>query len=208
VNNWYPLDIVRKTRLSLSAGMVVLVSLCLDASLQTVIAAPSVTTSAPDSGLFGAQPRRDQDGKEFAYTAAPFASTGPGYGTAYGVFSSVANIGGTDTDAVAFYLNGDFNAAGLTILDLQIVPKRLVFDIGLFNYELAYNAFARGIDSDVDDYIRPEVKGEGTTAQLTFSSFNRMLDIYGRYSTQSSRVLHIFDVDDNEFINIDTNENT
>jgi len=202
------LNAVKKVTLSISVAMVIFLGLYLDASLHTLAAAPSVNSHESEQGLFGVQRRRDQYGNDFAYVFAPLASTIPGYGTAYGAFSSVANIAGTDTDVVAFYLNGDFNAAGLTVLDLQIVPKRLVFDAGIFDYELAYNAFDRGIQSDEENYIRPEVKGNGTVAQLTFSSFERMFDLYGRYSTQSSRVLHIFDSDQNEFSNVDTNKNT
>ena len=183
-------------------------SLAAVACLLVLPAAPALADAQDSDGLFGVTRRRDQYGKDFAYFAFPFASNIPGYGAAYGGLGLAANIGGTDTDVLGFYMDGDFTATGLTVLDVNLIPKRLIFDVGLFGYQLAVDQYDRGIDSDRDNYTRPEVKGRGVTSQLTLTFLDRMLDVYGRYSNSSYRTLQVFDADGNEFPNIDTSRYT
>jgi outer membrane protein assembly factor BamA len=168
----------------------------------------AATASTNSDGLFGHSRRRNQYGKDFAYFAFPFATDIPGYGSAYGGIGMASNIGGSDTDVLGFYMDGDFSTAGLTLLDVNLIPKRLVFDIGLFNYQLAFNQYARGIDSSPDNYIRPEYKGNGVTTQLTLTFLDRMLDVYGRYAYQDYRTLRVLDAAGNTFPSINTSSTT
>ena len=156
------------------------------------------------SSLFEVDRRRDQYGKDFAYFAFPFASEVPGYGSAVGAIGLAANIAGTDTDAFAFYMDGDFSASGLSVLDIQLIPKRLIFDVGMYNYAVVSDEYGRSIDSDPDDYLRTNVEGEGGQGQLTLTFMQRMLDTYVRYGSVSYRVLKIINSDDKEFTNFDT----
>lgn len=175
---------------------------------QAALADVAATGTTDNNGLLGVSRRRDQYGKDFAYFAFPFASDIPGYGSAYGGIAMVSNIGGSDTDALGFYMEGDFSATGVTLLDVNLMPKRLIFDVGLFDYQLAFNQYDRGIESDPDRYTRPEVKGKGATSQLTLTFLDRMADVYGRYSYQSNRLLQVLDAAGNAFPSFDTSTTT
>lgn len=178
------------------------------ACLLVLPASPVLADVQDSDGLFGVSRRRDQYGKDFAYFVFPFASNIPGYGAAYGGLGLAANIGGTDTDVLGFYMDGDFTASGLTVLDINLIPKRLIFDVGLFGYQLAFDQYDRGINSDRDRFTRPEVKGSGATSQLTLTFLDRMLDVYGRYSNTTNRTLQVFDADGTEFTSVDTSRYT
>jgi outer membrane protein assembly factor BamA len=168
----------------------------------------AATAATDNNDLFGVSRRRNQYGKDFAYFVFPFATDIPGYGSAYGGIGMASNIGGSDTDVLGFYMDGDFSTSGLTILDVNLLPKRLIFDIGLFDYQLAFNQYDRGIESNPDNYTRPEVKGKGATTQLTLTFLDRMVDVYGRYGYQSNRLLQVLDVAGNAFPSIDTRSTT
>lgn len=175
---------------------------------QVAQAEVTAVTATDNNGLLGVTRRRNQYGKDFAYFAFPFASDIPGYGSAVGGIGMASNIGGSDTDVLGFYMDGDFSASGLTILDVNLMPKRLIFDVGLFDYRLAFNQYDRGIASDPDSYTRPEVKGNGATSQLTLTFLDRMLDVYGRYGSQSNHTLQVLDAAGNAFPSIDTRSTT
>jgi Omp85 superfamily domain len=186
----------------IATGVLVFLISCLP--LQATRAEVSAESVSDNGGLFGITRRRDQYGKDFAYFVFPFASDIPGYGTAYGGIGMAANIGGTDADVLGFYMDGDFSARGLTLLDINLVPKRLVFDFGVFDYQLAFNQYDRGISSDPNSYTRPEIRGNGITTQLTLTFLDRMLDFYGRYGYTSNRTLQVLDAEGNAFASVDT----
>ena len=102
------------------------------------------------------------------------------------------NIAETDTDLTAFYLDGDFHAAGITALNMHLVPQRLIFDTAWYKYRVAYKHFERGINSNKDKYFYPEVEGDGGTAQLTLTFFDKRLDFYSRYGEQTYQINRIF----------------
>lgn len=210
------MDVRRQALVALSMAAVVILGLSPSpvraestAESATEGTAESATESATESAEFlGMTRRRDQYGRDFAYFVFPFASDIPGYGTAYGGIGMASNIGGTDADVLGFYMNGDFSASGLTLLDVNLVPRRLIFDIGVFDYRLAFNQYERGINSDPHTFVRPEFKGNGLTSQLTLTYFDRMLDVYGRYGYSSGRTLQVLDAEGNAFSSVDTSRYT
>ncbi len=136
--------------------------------------------------------RRDQYPENFGYFVYPLFIQIPGLGTANGVGGTFVNVVETDTDLTAFYLDGDFHAAGLTALNMQLVPRRLIFDMAWYEYRVAYKYFERGIDSNKDKYLYPEVEGDGGTGQLTLTFFDKRLDFYSRYGEQAYKVNRVF----------------
>ena len=151
--------------------------------------------------------RRDQFGKEFSYYLFPYASTIPGLGKAVGGGGTVLNMFDTDADLLGITLKGDFDATVLTLLDLHLIEKRLIFDVGYTDFTVAPTYYQdRGIDSNKDEYIRPTVEGNALVGQLTLSFMQRQVESYVRYSTGKSRTLKVLDKDENEFGVIDTTE--
>lgn len=147
--------------------------------------------------------RRDQFGKEFGYFIYPIASEIPGLGTAAGAGATALNMFDTDADFTGFYLRGDFNVSGYTLLDMHLLPETLVFDIGTFTVDVAPLVYRRGMNSKPDDYIQPHVKGSYRLAQLTFTAKERLFEAYYRYMDGSASINEILDKDGNRFENID-----
>ena len=150
--------------------------------------------------------RRDQFAKDFSYYVYPFATTIPGLGKAVGGGGSVLNMFETDTDFVGIAVRGDFDATILTLLDLHLIEKRLIFDIGYTDYAVGPTLYKRGMNSNKDDYIRPTVEGDSWIGQLTLSFMQRQIESYVRYSMGKSRTLKVLDKDDNEFGVVDTSK--
>jgi hypothetical protein len=148
--------------------------------------------------------RRDQFGKDFSYFLYPIASNIPGLGTAEGGGASVLNMFGTDTDFTGFYLTGDFKASGYALLDINVVPRRLIVDVGYYDFRVASKAYKRGIDSDRNDFIFPEAEGAYGLAQVTCSGWDRMFEAYYRVLQGSSRLTQVNDRNGNAFEAIDS----
>jgi hypothetical protein len=148
--------------------------------------------------------RRDQFGKDFGYYIYPIAGEVPGLGTAAGAGASVLNVGGTDTDVTGYYIEGDFRAKGVAMLDYNIKPKRLIFDAGYNDYLVAPAVYERGILSDPDNVIYPKVEGKYLLSQLTLTFDERRYEAYVRYLVGQERLRQILDNKGSAFAGVDT----
>ncbi len=154
--------------------------------------------------LFNIERRRDQFAKDFAYFIYPITGSVPGLGSAYGGGATIANIYETDIDFTGFYIKGDFEATGAALLNVHLLPERLIFNTAYYTAKVAPQHFRRGIMSDRDDFILPEFDSTVAVGQLTLTCFERMFEVYVRYAAGSSRLERVLDSDGNEFSNIDT----
>ncbi len=148
--------------------------------------------------------RRDQFGKDFGYFIYPIASKSPGLGQAAGAGATVLNLFGTDTDFTGFNLSGDFKASGYALLDMHAIPRRLIFDAGYYDFNVAPIQYTRGIDSDRRDYIMPKVEGAYGLAQVTLSFWEREFETYYRILAGSTRLHQVYDSAGNAFAAVDT----
>ena len=148
--------------------------------------------------------RRDQFGKEFAYYLYPIVGEIPGLGKAAGFGASVLNIGDSDTDFTGYYVRGDLEATGVAFLDYNIVPHRLIFDVGYNDYLVAPVVYNRGIDSDPSEVIYPKVDGGYVLGQLTLTFDERRYEMFVRLLRGQERVLEVLDKDGQAFSNLDT----
>lgn len=165
--------------------------------LGLVLAWPALT-------LAKVERRKDQFGKDFGYYVYPIAGEIPGLGTAQGMGASVLNMGGTDADVTGYYLEGDFRAKGIAFLDLQWIPKRLIFDVGYNDYFVAPISYQRGLDSDPDNYIQPKVEGQYLMGQVTLSFYERRYEAFLRAFNGKERLHSILDPEGNAFSDVDT----
>jgi len=149
--------------------------------------------------------RRDQYGKDFSYYMYPIAGEIPGLGSALGAGGTVLNLGGTDTDITGYYIDGDFSASGVALIDLHPIKKRLILDVGFNRYQVAPIQFNRGLDSDPDDYIQPNVKGQYFIGQLTLTFNERRFESFLRAFDGKERLSKILDADGNAFEGINQN---
>jgi len=147
--------------------------------------------------------RRDQFGKDFGYYLYPLAADIPGIGQATGAGATILNMFCSDADFTGFKLQGDFDASGYALLDLHLLPRTLVFDVGMFDYRVATVAYDRGIDSKPDEYIYREVEGAWKVGQMTLTFAERMFEIYYRLAAGSGRLLHVLDKEGHPFAAMD-----
>ena len=170
--------------------------------LAVAIGALLITACAAPAGAI--ERRRDQFGKDFSYFVYPIASEIPGLGTATGAGASVLNLFETDADFTGFVLRGDFDASGYALLDLHLLPRTLILDVGYFDYRVAPTSYSRGIDSDPNDYILPEVEGAWSLGQLTYTVSERRFETYLRLATGRQRLIRVLDRDGRPFEAVDT----
>ena len=148
--------------------------------------------------------RKDQYGRDFGYYIYPIAGEIPGLGTASGAGASILNIAGSDTDFTGYYVRGDFEATGAALLDYQLIPQRLVFDLGYNDYLVAPTAYDRGINSDDEDVIYPKVEGSYLLGQLTLTFDQRRYELYARILGGRERLHEVLDTDGQSFEGVDT----
>ena len=159
------------------------------------------TEAAPDR-------RKDQFGKEFGYYVYPILGEIPGLGKAAGGGASVLNIGGNDADFTGYFFAGDFDAKGVALLDHHIMPQRLVLDVGYNDYRVAPIAYGRGINSDPNDVIYPEVEGRYVLGQLTLTFDERRYELFTRLMFERNRLQQLLDRDGIAFAGVDTKWNS
>ena len=148
--------------------------------------------------------RRDQFGRDFSYFVYPIAADIPGLGKAAGAGASVLNIGQTDADFTGFYIDGDFKASGYALLDLHVLPHRLVVDAGYFDFKVAPIEHSRGIGSDHNDYILPTAVGYYGVAQVTGTFWERRVEAYYRGLRGMQRLTQVRDKNGNAFATFDS----
>lgn len=175
-------------------------SFCINTILLFSLLLVSISSIASDMLV---ERRRDQYGKDFSYYIYPIAGDIPGLGRATGVGGSVLNMFDTDADFTGFNVQGDFEASGYTFLDLHLIPKRLIFDVGYYDFTVAPIQYNRGIDSSKDEFIHPKVKGDYFLGQLTLTFKQRQIEAYLRHGFGNERLLQVLDEDENEFEAID-----
>ena len=151
-----------------------------------------------------AERRRDQFGRDFGYYLYPVVQEIPGLGTASGFATTVSNMADSDTDFTGFYLRGDFDATGAVLADYHILPQRLIFDVGYYDYLVAATVYDRGIDSDPDDVIYPKAEGEYLLGQLTLTFDQRRYELFVRLLGGRQRLHEVLNEDGQAFEGIDT----
>ncbi|WP_455199120.1 hypothetical protein [Kaarinaea lacus] len=156
----------------------------------------SVCSANPDR-------RRDQFGTDFGYYVYPIAGEVPGLGTATGFGASVLNIAGNDADFTGYYIDGDFRARGAALLDYHIKPRRLVFDFGYNDYQVAPVVYERGIQSDPDNVIYPKAEGGYLLGQLTLTFDERRYETFVRYLVGRERLKEVLDKEGNAYEGVD-----
>jgi len=148
--------------------------------------------------------RKEQFGRDFGYYLYPIVGEIPGMGKANGLGASVLNIADSDTDMTGYYVRGDFRASGLTLLDLHLLPQRLVFDIGYNDYMVAPIAYSRGLHSSATDVIHPKVEGGYLIGQTTLTFDDRRYELFARMLSGRDRLLAVLDSNGKAYSGIDT----
>ena len=159
------------------------------------------------SSIASAEPverRKEQFGRDFGYYLYPIVGEIPGLGTAAGFGASVLNMADSDADFTGYYVRGDFEATGAALLDYHLLPQRLILDVGYNDYLVAPTVYDRGIESDPDDAIFPNVEGAYLLGQLTLTFDQRRYELFVRLLGGRERLHEVLDEGGQAFEGIDT----
>jgi len=124
---------------------------------------------------------RDQFGKDNSYFVYPLAIDIPGLGKSAGVATSILNIKDSDLDFTGFLLRGDFDVTGGTFLNYHILDNRLLFDVGIYDFEAAIVQYDRGIASNKDDVFNSDFNGQFIETQLTWTFNDRHIESFLKF---------------------------
>ena len=155
------------------------------------------------SSAMGIERRRSQFSTDFSHFVYPVYGKIPGVGEAAGAGVTLGNIFNQTADFTAIDMHGDFDVTSLMLLDLHLIPEVLAIDMGGAKYRAAVQRFSRGINSDKDDYMLPELEGNAALVQLTLMLFDKQLQVFSRTARDTYKVNKVLDADGNEFANQD-----
>jgi len=148
--------------------------------------------------------RKDQFGHDFAYYVFPIAGEIPGMGSASGVGVNMSNMADSDSDFTGYYVTGDIQAKGATLLDYHLLSQRLIFDIGYNNYKISTTSYNSQNISDPVNVIHPKVEGNYILGQLTLTFDERRYEMFVRALRGRNRTIEVLDKDYHAFAGVDT----
>ncbi|MCP4753056.1 MAG: BamA/TamA family outer membrane protein [Proteobacteria bacterium] len=157
------------------------------------------------TNLTAIERRRSQFLSETGYLIVPAPYSLPGIGTGMMAWGSGNNLVDTYIDIYGYLFTGDAKGSGFGIDDLHLVSKTLMLGLGRENITKAtiMNYSKRGMDTEKDEYRLLEASDiYGNYGQLTLSFFDRMLEIYGEYYSQTARLDRIRDSEGNVIVDI------
>lgn len=180
------------------------ISLCLFIAL---IPAASAEDSTADSAgavsSFLADRRKEQFETSFAYAAFPVPYALPGIGKGLSFVGGAMNIANTYTDAYGIIYGGDVEGMALGVSDIHIIPRTLIFDVGVgaVNKVTIQNYRERGMNSDKDNYLLLDIDdSEYFGGRLTATFFDRRIELYGARYEGASKLHSIRDKDGNVIV--------
>jgi hypothetical protein len=149
--------------------------------------------------------RKPQFQKEAGYYIFPSPYSIPGVGDGLAVVGLGMNLGGTYTDLFGFGLTGDMLGLGLGIIDVHLVPERLILDINAERFSKAtMTSFSeRGMNTAEHDYTLLEFDNfQFIGGRLTNTYFDRKFEVYGGGYLINSKLGGILDPEGNTILDV------
>ena len=154
------------------------------------------------SSVSAIERRTEQFPTDFGYLALPLPYVIPGAGMGLGLLGGFNNVpfGSTETtlDIFGILITGDIGGGIVLATDVPIIPKMLLLDIGQGNFDKgSFRSYSdRRMNSDPDDYVISELSDTRFRfTRLTFTFFDRMLDVFTFGTSNKSTLSAIRDKD-------------
>jgi hypothetical protein len=154
------------------------------------------------SSVFAIERRTEQFSTEFGYLTLPLPYAVPGAGMGFGFLGGFNNVpfGSTETtlDIFGILITGDIGGRIVLATDIPVIPKMLLLDIGQGNFDKgSFRSYSdRRMNSDPDGYVISELSDTRFRfTRLTFTFFDRMLDIFSFGTSNKSTLSAIRDKD-------------
>jgi hypothetical protein len=147
--------------------------------------------------------RKEQFETSFAYAVFPLPYSLPGIGRGISLVGGAMNIANTYTDAYGIVYSGDVEGAAVGVGDIHIIPRTLIFDVGVgaVNKASIQNFRERGMNSGKDNYLLMDVdNAEYFGGRLTATFLDRRFEFYGAWYGGASKLRSIRDKNGNVIV--------
>jgi hypothetical protein len=144
---------------------------------------------------------------EIGWLVAPLPIVVEGIGVGVPIAASISNVyKNTDLLMAKTFFKGDFEVSLFSISKFPLIKEKLLFSLGLTDFYMPFRSYDRGIDSGEEDYYQTLEKYNSNFVTFQSQYFKQRLEFLLRYSAGGTKVEKIFDVDGNEFSNVQSPE--
>jgi len=144
---------------------------------------------------------------EIGWLVAPLPIVVEGIGSGVPIAASISNVyKNTDLLMAKTFFDGDFEISLFSISKFPLIKEKLLFSLGITDFFMPFRSYDRGIDSGKEDYYQTLEKYNSNFITFQSQYFKQRLEFLFRYSAGGTKVEKIFDVDGNDFSNIQSPE--
>ena len=140
---------------------------------------------------------------EIGWLVAPLPIIVEGIGSSVPIIASISNVyRSTDLLMAKTFFKGDFEVSLFSISKFPVIDEKLLFSLGVTDFYMPFRSYDRGIDSGKEDYYQTLEKYNSNFVTFQSQFYNQRLEFLLTYSTGGTKLEKIFDVDGNDFSNI------
>ena len=140
---------------------------------------------------------------EIGWLVAPLPIIVEGIGSSVPIAASISNVyRSTDLLMAKTFFKGDFEVSLFSISKFPVIDEKLLFSLGVTDFYMPFRSYDRGIDSGKEDYYQTLEKYNSNFVTFQSQFYNQRLEFLLTYSTGGTKLEKIFDVDGNDFSNI------
>ena len=140
---------------------------------------------------------------EIGWLVAPLPIIVEGIGSGVPIAASISNVyRSTDLLMAKTFFKGDFEVSLFSISKFPVIDEKLLFSLGVTDFYMPFRSYDRGIDSGKEDYYQTLEKYNSNFVTFQSQFYNQRLEFLLTYSTGGTKLEKIFDVDGNDFSNI------
>ena len=140
---------------------------------------------------------------EFGWMVLPLPIVVEGIGSGVPIAAAISNVyKSADLLMAKTFFEGDFEINLFSFSKFPLIGDKLLFSFGFTDLNMPFRSYDRGIDSGKDDYYQTLEKYDSNFVTFQSQFYKQRLEFLVSYSTGGTKLEKIFDVDGNDFSNI------
>ena len=140
---------------------------------------------------------------ELGWMVLPLPIVVEGIGSGIPIAAAISNIyKSTDLLMAKTFFEGDFEINLFSLSKIPLIDEKLLFSLGFTDLNMPFRSYDRGIESGKEDYYQTLEKFNNNFVTLQSQFYKQRLELLLSYSIGGTKVEKIFDVDGNDFSNI------
>ena len=144
---------------------------------------------------------------EIGWLVAPLPIVVEGIGSGIPVAATVSNVyKSSDLLMAKTFFEGDFEVSLFSLSKFPVLDEKLLLSFGFTDFYMAFRSYDRGIDSGKEDYYQTLEKFNSNFVTFQSQYYKKRLELLLSYSTGGTELEKIYDVDGNDFSNIQSPE--